>query len=706
MAAVYNLKKREEQILARFSKSPPSFAVHLHPGHWTLNKDNSARNFLYTSPAVSILESIRAHRVPVDMLEMFDQANVPFYDGCLIVEEHDHMTSSEPASDPPSNPGKLKANPSQIRRIVLYPNGETLWADISLMNARNGSTWTDQQAIEFEAKVLAATAPPLCLDPDPIASRIAAIAMSSTSFDSAKRKHSSVENDKRDDGARKAERDKFMNVMNPRSTRIFHADFRQHVFLEQRRRGEQGPSPPPRSPSPQPSLAPTPTPPPTSAPTSLASIDELSSSQKKKSKKKKTDTADSPMQVDAPSPGFSSKSKPRKNSVSQGSAPQLNGGKKKHGQNSRRGTASSVEPSPANLVMQLPPNGASGQSVDSPQSVQASPSSATAKKEDSQSALGIGAPPLSGHSPVPTYQQLVSGGPPKKRMKTETPAIASVPLPGGSQQGTPQQSHVALTPQMPAPAQQPVPTPRYSVSPAPAPGGIAGQQPHPQYPGQLAYNYGNLGMNIANGMTVNNGTGQPGQPGYNPLQLPQQSQALNMHANLLAAQNQQQAAARAGSPHSLPPSRPASQAGIARNSPRQAAPLTLGPNGAANLQPPQQDQQGARPGSTPGQQGMPQAAGMQQSQNPMPMPMDASMQMAMFQQMQQRMGFPGAPNMMQYPGFPMQIPGQPAWRMPAPGQLPMGVGRGQPMPLQYAAALQQRRNATAAAMQAPPNPQR
>jgi hypothetical protein len=423
------------------------------------------------------------------------------------------------------------------------------------------------------------------------------------------------------------------------------------------------------------------------------------------------------MQIDAPSPGLNSKGKPRKNSVSQGAAPQLNGGKKKHGQSNRRGTAS-VEPSPANLVMQLPPNSASGQgsSIDSPQSVQASPNPAYAKKDEGQSTLGIGAPPMSGHSPAPIHQQLVSG-PPKKRMKTETPGMGNVPLPGGgSHQGTPQQPQISLAPHMAASAQQPPSAPRYSASPAPAPGVMSGQQPHLQYPGQLAYNYGPLGLNIANGMMANNGTGQPG---YNALQgMQQQPQAPNMHANLLAAQNQQQAATRAGSPHSLPPSRPASQASIPmRNSPRPPAPLALGPNGNVNLQPPQPDQQGVRPGSAPGQQGMPQAGGMHQPQNPMQMqmPMDPSMQMAMFQQMQaaQRMGFPGAPNMMQYPGFPMQMqmPGHPSWRMPTPGQMAMGAGRGQPIPPQYAALMQQqqqqiRRNAAGAAMQAPPNPPR
>lgn len=70
------------------------------------------------------------------------------------------MSSAEPAPDPSSaSSSKVKAQngASNTRRIVLYPNGETLWADISLINTRNGGTWTDQQAIEFEAKILASS---------------------------------------------------------------------------------------------------------------------------------------------------------------------------------------------------------------------------------------------------------------------------------------------------------------------------------------------------------------------------------------------------------------------------------------------------------------------------------------------------------------------------------------------------------------------
>ena len=32
----------------------------------------------------SLLDDIRAHRIPVDFLELFDSAKVPFYDGTQI----------------------------------------------------------------------------------------------------------------------------------------------------------------------------------------------------------------------------------------------------------------------------------------------------------------------------------------------------------------------------------------------------------------------------------------------------------------------------------------------------------------------------------------------------------------------------------------------------------------------------------------------
>jgi hypothetical protein len=39
-------------------------------------------------------------------------------------------------------------------RVVLHPNGETLFADICSLNRKNGSKWTDRDALEVEARLL------------------------------------------------------------------------------------------------------------------------------------------------------------------------------------------------------------------------------------------------------------------------------------------------------------------------------------------------------------------------------------------------------------------------------------------------------------------------------------------------------------------------------------------------------------------------
>ena len=65
--------------------------------------------------------------------------------GCMVVELLDYrpQRSKEPALKVPEK-----------TRVVLHPNSETLWADICLMNRRNGSQWTDKDALEVEAKIL------------------------------------------------------------------------------------------------------------------------------------------------------------------------------------------------------------------------------------------------------------------------------------------------------------------------------------------------------------------------------------------------------------------------------------------------------------------------------------------------------------------------------------------------------------------------
>ena len=53
----------------------------------------------------------------------------------------------------------LKSKDSELAdpersRVVLRPNSETLWSDICLLNQKAGYTWTDQEALEVEARIL------------------------------------------------------------------------------------------------------------------------------------------------------------------------------------------------------------------------------------------------------------------------------------------------------------------------------------------------------------------------------------------------------------------------------------------------------------------------------------------------------------------------------------------------------------------------
>lgn len=73
----------------------------------------------------------------------------------------------------------------EIYRIVLHPTSETLWSDLKMLDDMNGGIWSDQDALQVEAKILNLTAPPLCLTPDPQATRISNLMLSATAPPSA-----------------------------------------------------------------------------------------------------------------------------------------------------------------------------------------------------------------------------------------------------------------------------------------------------------------------------------------------------------------------------------------------------------------------------------------------------------------------------------------------------------------------------------------
>ncbi|KAI9726519.1 MAG: Transcription factor spt20 [Chrysothrix sp. TS-e1954] len=107
-----------EYILHKFRDRPPSLVVHLHPTYFRFDQQDGS--FRYDSPMRLILEHIKAQTVPHDILEELFQGNTPFYDGCLIVEIHDHKTSPIRSSHTHSDANNENSVPFSIHNYNQY----------------------------------------------------------------------------------------------------------------------------------------------------------------------------------------------------------------------------------------------------------------------------------------------------------------------------------------------------------------------------------------------------------------------------------------------------------------------------------------------------------------------------------------------------------------------------------------------------------
>ncbi|GAA5829040.1 hypothetical protein JCM5353_000877 [Sporobolomyces roseus] len=210
--ATYNVTRFTRQVLKRHRRAPPSIVVHLYPNHFRF--EHSIGNFSYDHPIKCFLEAIREQKLPTDLLDLLDQSNVVYYDGCLIVEVHDHRQNATPITAHPLSKSKIfsfSITPSsqqdspynqkaEVYRIVLGPNPATLWTELGILSSRiedeaiaqgregGGEGFSQEQAVKMEAVILNRTLPPLCLDPSIQTSRIANSMLRATTLRPPKRK--------------------------------------------------------------------------------------------------------------------------------------------------------------------------------------------------------------------------------------------------------------------------------------------------------------------------------------------------------------------------------------------------------------------------------------------------------------------------------------------------------------------------------------
>ncbi|GJC83593.1 SAGA complex subunit spt20 [Colletotrichum liriopes] len=108
----------DEYILKKYSGNPPSLVVHMHPTHFRFDQQDGI--FPYKSPMRLFLEHLRMRTVPHDLLEYFSQAGVPFYEGCLIIQVHDHKSVAQSKDIQRPTSASSKVVPSSIHNHNPY----------------------------------------------------------------------------------------------------------------------------------------------------------------------------------------------------------------------------------------------------------------------------------------------------------------------------------------------------------------------------------------------------------------------------------------------------------------------------------------------------------------------------------------------------------------------------------------------------------
>ena len=123
----------------------PALTLHLYSNHFTF--EGLTGSYSYDGLMRGFLEAIDEQRIPAEVADLFDDTQVQYYDGCLVVELKNHRLGGQ----------------VEVRRVLLHPTPESVLEDVYQLSKRE--PFAEDMWLEVEKKVILATAGPLCLEP-------------------------------------------------------------------------------------------------------------------------------------------------------------------------------------------------------------------------------------------------------------------------------------------------------------------------------------------------------------------------------------------------------------------------------------------------------------------------------------------------------------------------------------------------------------
>ncbi|KAK9389063.1 Spt20 family-domain-containing protein [Lipomyces mesembrius] len=106
--AEYKFAETSEEILQKYKCFPPSIEFHMHPTHYRFGNQDAI--IPKNSPLIkNFLEFVELEQIPPAAVEVFKEAGVQYYEGCIILQIYDHRGN---APAPPST--QSESSQSQI----------------------------------------------------------------------------------------------------------------------------------------------------------------------------------------------------------------------------------------------------------------------------------------------------------------------------------------------------------------------------------------------------------------------------------------------------------------------------------------------------------------------------------------------------------------------------------------------------------------
>lgn len=140
----------DEYILKKYRGCPPSLIIHLHPTHFRF--DQQEGSFSYKSPMRMVIEHLRQRTVPHDLLEFMQE--VQFYDGCMIVQIHDHKSIAPSQGPNRVAAGSSKTVPFSVHNYNNYltPSSYVPYPTSNTSNAKGKEGEVDEKSKTTEQK--------------------------------------------------------------------------------------------------------------------------------------------------------------------------------------------------------------------------------------------------------------------------------------------------------------------------------------------------------------------------------------------------------------------------------------------------------------------------------------------------------------------------------------------------------------------------